>query len=60
MKSIQDTSTDYEELASAIQAGYYIKSGIANHNEDLFYVSVFITISASTYHELDQKRSQLC
>ncbi len=59
MKSMQDTSTDYEELASAIQAGYYIKSGIANHNEDLFYASVFITISASTYHELDRKRSQL-
>lgn len=59
MKSLQDTSTDYEELANAIQSGYYIKSGIANHNEDLFYTSVFITISAATYRELDRKRSQL-
>ena len=41
LRSMQDTSTDYEELANSIQAGYYIKSGIANNNEDLFYMSVF-------------------
>ena len=29
IKSMQDTSTDYEELANSIQAGYYIKHGIA-------------------------------
>ena len=52
IKSMQDTSTDYEELANSIQAGYYIKHGIANYNEDLFYMSVFITISAKTYEEL--------
>ena len=38
---MQDTSTDYEELAGSIQAGYFIKQGIANYNEDLFlYVGV--------------------
>ena len=36
LKGMQDTSTDYEELANSIQAGYYIKNGIANYNEDLF------------------------
>lgn len=39
IKSMQDTSTDYEELANSIQAGYYIKHGIANYNEDLFYTT---------------------
>ena len=52
LKGMQDTSTDYEELTNSIQAGYYIKNGIANHNEDLFYMSVFVTISAKTYDEL--------
>ena len=52
LKGMHDTSTDYEELANSIQAGYYIKQGIANHNEDLFYMSVFVTISAKTYDEL--------
>lgn len=36
LKSMQDTSTDYEELTNSIQAGYFIKNGIANYNEDLF------------------------
>ena len=52
LKDMQDTSTDYEELTNSIQAGYYIKQGIANYNEDLFYMSVFITVSAKTKKEL--------
>lgn len=59
LKSMQDTSTDYEELANSIQAGYYIKNGIANNNEDLFYISVFITVSANTYEELMWRRQQM-
>ena len=42
IKGMQDTSTDYEELANSIQAGYYIKNGIANDNEDLCFMSTFI------------------
>ena len=59
LKGMQDTSTDYEELTNSIQAGYYIKNGIANHNEDLFYMSVFVTISAKTYEELQWRKQQM-
>ena len=59
LRGMQDTSTDYEELTGSIQSGYYIKSGIANNNEDLFYMSVFITISARTYEELLWRRGQM-
>lgn len=59
LKSMQDTSTDYEELTNSIQAGYYIKQGIANYNEDLFYLSVFITISAKSYEELLWRKQQM-
>lgn len=59
LKGMQDTSTDYEELANSIQAGYYIKNGIANHNEDLFYMSVFVTVSAKTYEELLWRKQQM-
>ena len=59
LKGMQDTSTDYEELANSIQAGYFIKSGIANYNEDLFYMSVFITVSAKTYEELLWRKQQM-
>ena len=59
LKSLQDTSTDYEELTNSIQAGYYIKQGIANYNEDLFYLSVFITVSAKSYEELLWRKQQM-
>ena len=59
LKSIQDTSTDYEELTNSIRAGYFIKNGIANNNEDLFYMSVFITISAKSYEELTWRKQQM-
>ena len=59
LKSMQDTSTDYEELTNSIQAGYYIKHGIANNNEDLFYMSVFVTISAKTLDDLMWRKQQM-
>lgn len=59
IKNLQDTSTDYEELSNSIQAGYYIKQGISSYNEDLFYMSVFITISAKEYGELTWRRQQV-
>lgn len=59
LKGMQDTSTDYEELTNSIQAGYFIKNGIANNNEDLFYMSVFITVSAKTYEELMWRKQQM-
>ena len=59
LKSMQDTSTDYEKLTGAIQSGYYIKHGIANNNEDLFYMSVFVTVSARGYEELQWRKQQV-
>jgi len=59
MKGVQDTSTDYEELSNSIQAGYYIKNGLSNNNEDLFYMSVFITVSAKTLEEMLWRKQQV-
>ena len=59
MNEVQDTSTDYEELANSIQAGYYIKNGLANNNEDLFYMSVFISVSAKTLNEMLWRKQQI-
>lgn len=58
LKGKQDTSTDFEELTNSISAGYYIKRGIAGGNEDLFYLSVFITVSAKGLKELLWRRQQ--
>lgn len=59
IRGMQDTSTDYEELANSIQAGYYIKQGISNYNEDLFYMSIFISVSAKTHEELIWRKQQM-
>lgn len=59
LRELQDTSTDYEELAGSIQAGYYIKQGLSSRNEDLFYMSVFITVSAAGYEELQWRKQQM-
>ncbi len=59
MNGVQDTSTDYEELVNSIQAGYYIKNGLANNNEDLFYMSVFISVSAKTLDEMLWRKQQI-
>lgn len=59
LRGMQDTSTDFEELAGSIQAGYYIKQGLSSYNEDLFYMSVFITISGATYEELLWRKQQM-
>jgi len=59
LRSMQDTSTDFEELTNSIQSGYFIKNGIANNNEDLFYMSVFITISTKSYDELMWRKQQM-
>jgi len=58
-REMQDTSTDFEELANSIQAGYYIKNGISNHNEDLFYLLTFITLSARSLDELEWRKQQV-
>lgn len=59
LRGMQDTSTDFEELSGSIQAGYYIKQGLSSYNEDLFYMSVFITISAASYEELLWRKQQM-
>jgi len=58
IKDMQDTATDYEELSNSISAGYYIKQGLAN-NEDLFYMSIFITVSAKTKETLLWRKQQI-
>lgn len=54
-----DTNADYEELAGSIESGYFIKQSMGNYNEDLFYMSLFITISASTLKEMMWKKRRM-
>ena len=55
LKSTYDSSTDYEDIRDAITGGYYIKEMLKNNN-DLLYMSILITISATTYEGLLYKK----
>lgn len=55
MKDTQDTNSDYDDLGSQIQSGYFIKNGLAN-NEDFYYMSILITLSAPSLEILDAKK----
>lgn len=49
-----DIAQDYDDLESAISAGYYIKNAIAN-GEDFCYISMIMTITGDTVEEMTAK-----
>ena len=49
-----DTSSDYDELISSIDSGYYIKQGLAS-NEDFYYFGCMLTIVARSLDELQSR-----
>lgn len=58
IKDTSDTNTDFDELESAIQSGYFLKDGLGN-NEDFYYMNVLITITADSEKELDWRIGEM-
>lgn len=58
IKDASDTNSDYDDLDSAIRAGYFLKQGIAN-NEDFYYINLLVTITASTLEELQWRIQEM-
>lgn len=54
LKDASDTNTDFDDLDSAIQSGYFLKQGLAN-NEDFYYMSLLLTVTAPTLSALEWK-----
>ena len=52
IREASDTNTDFDDLDSAISSGYFLKEGLAN-NEDFYYMSILITVTAYTPEELE-------
>ncbi len=53
-----DTNTDYDGFAGAIQAGYYLKRGLAG-GEDFFYASLLVTVTAGTLDNLQWRIAEV-
>ena len=57
-----DITQEYDDLMSSINAGYYIKSALAN-GDDLCYISTIVTVMALTSDDLKarvQEMQNLC
>ena len=58
IKDTSDTNTDFDDISNAIQSGYFLKRGIAN-NEDFYYLSIIITITADTIRDLEWRVKEM-
>lgn len=58
LKDASDTNSDFDDLDSAIRAGYYLKHGISN-NEDFYFMNLLITITASSLEELQWRIQEM-
>lgn len=58
LKDASDTNSDFDDLDSAIRAGYYLKQGLAN-NEDFYYLNLLITITANSREELEWRLQEM-
>ncbi len=58
IKETSDTNTDFDDLDNAIRAGYFLKSGLAS-NEDFYYISIIVTVTASNLKDLEWRVSEV-
>ena len=58
IRETSDTNTDFDDLDSAIRSGYFLKDGLSN-NEDFYYMSILITITADSVEELEWREREM-
>lgn len=58
IKNVQDTNTAFDDIGNAIESGYYLKQGLAS-NEDFYYMSTLVTITADSKEMLEWKYQEI-
>jgi len=58
IRDASDTNTDFDDLEGAIRSGYFLKEGLAA-NEDFYYFSTLITVTAGSVKELGWRIAEL-
>ena len=58
IKDASDTNSNFDDLAESIQAGYYLKNGLAS-NEDFYYVCILITVTGYSAKEADWRAKEM-
>ena len=58
IRVVSYTNTDFDDLEGAIRSGYFLKDGLAA-NEDFYYFSTLITVTAGSVKELNWRIAEL-
>ena len=58
IRETSDTNTDFDDLDGAIRSGYFLKDGLGN-NEDFYYLSLLVTITADNVDDLEWKVAEM-
>ena len=58
IRDASDTNSDYDDLDGAIRGGYYLKDGLGS-NEDFYYLSILITVTAESVKELEWRVGEM-
>ena len=59
MKEVSDTRADYDELSETVASSQYIKEAISRFNEDPYYMTVLITVTAYSESDLTWRVNEL-
>ena len=55
MRDVEDTRQDFEELDDAITSGFYLKEGMNRANQDFYYMTTVIEVTAEDADELEER-----
>ena len=55
MREVEDTRQDFEELDDAITSGFYLKEGMNRGNQDFYYMTTVIEVTAEDVDELEER-----
>ena len=59
MREVGDTRQDYEEIDNAIASGFYLKDGINRANQDFYYMTTVIEITAENVEDLESRVNEV-
>lgn len=58
IKDASDTNSNFDDLAESIQAGYYLKNGLAA-NEEFYYICILITVTGYSAKETEWRAKEV-
>lgn len=59
VKDVSDTRSDFDALSDTLASSQYLKEAISRYNEDPYYMTVMITVTAYTEKDLEWRVNEL-